>query len=51
MAEADFVAGFIYGMTGVNDLYEIEDCFVESKEMTMWLELAVGDLEKSGWDN
>ena len=49
--EADFVAGFIYGMTGINDLYEIENCFVESKEMTMWLELAVGDLEKGGWDN
>lgn len=38
-------------MTGVNDLYEIQNCFVESKEMTMWIELGWGDMEKGGWDN
>jgi len=27
MAVPDFVAGFIYGMTGDNDLVEIEACW------------------------
>ena len=27
MAVPDFIAGFIYGMTGDNDLVEIEACF------------------------
>lgn len=27
MALPDFIAGFIYGMTGDNDLVEIESCF------------------------
>jgi hypothetical protein len=27
MAIPDFIAGFIYGMTGDNDLVEIEACY------------------------
>ena len=27
MTGADFVAGFMYGMTGDNNLHEIQSCF------------------------
>ena len=50
-AGPDFIAGFIYGMTGDNDLTEIEACYTDSKELDMWLSLAIGDLEKGGKDN
>jgi hypothetical protein len=51
MALPDFVAGFIYGMTGDNDLVEIEACFQSNQEMYTMLNLAIGDLKKGGWDN
>lgn len=51
MALPDFVAGFIYGMTGDNDLVEIEACFQANQEMYEFLNLAIGDLKKGGWDN
>lgn len=41
MAIPDFVAGFIYGMTGDNDLVEIEACFQANQEMYELLNLAI----------
>lgn len=51
MALPDFIAGFIYGMTGDNDLVEIEACFQANQEMYNLINLAIGDLKKGGWDN
>lgn len=51
MALPDFIAGFIYGMTGDNDLVEIEACFSANQEMYEFINLAIGDLKKGGWDN
>lgn len=51
MAVPDWIAGFIYGMTGDNDLMEIEACFQGSKEMYAELDKAIGDFKQGGWDN
>jgi len=51
MAVPEFLAGFIYGMTGDNDLTEIESCYVASKELENWIQLAIGDLKKGGTNN
>ena len=51
IAVPDFVAGFIYGMTGDNDLTEIEACWNGNVEMYGEIQKAIGDLEKGGWDN
>lgn len=51
MAVPDFVAGFIYGMTGDNDLTEIEACWQGSEEMYGEVEKAIADFKKGGWDN
>jgi len=51
MTVPDFIAGFIYGMTGDNDLVEIEACYQGSKELSMFLKLALDDLKKGGTDN
>lgn len=40
------IAGFIYGMTGDNDLVEIEACFQANQEMYEFINLAIGDLKK-----
>jgi len=47
----DFIAGFIYGMTGDNDLVEIEACYEGSKEVEMFFTMALNDLKKGGTDN
>lgn len=51
MAIPDFVAGFIYGMTGDNDLTEIEACFQGTQEMYNEITTGIADIEKGGWDN
>lgn len=51
MAIPDFLAGFIYGMTGDNDLTELEACYQGSKEINTMLQLAIDDLKKGGTDN
>ena len=38
-------------MTGDNDLVEIEACYQGSKEISMFLKLALDDLKKGGTDN
>ena len=38
-------------MTGDNDLVEIEACYQGSKELSMFLKLALDDLKKGGTDN
>ena len=49
-AAADFVAGFIYGMTGDNDLTEIEACFQGGELMYDEIDRALYDIEMGGWD-
>jgi len=51
MAAPDFVAGFIYGMTGDNDLTEIEACWNGSTMMYDEIGFAINDFKKGGADN
>ena len=51
MAIPDVLAGFIYGMTGDNDLTELEACYQGSVEINTMLQLAIDDLKKGGTDN
>ena len=48
---ADFIAGFMYGMTGDNNLTEIEACFQGGELMTEEIETGIADIKKGGWDN
>ena len=50
-ATADFVAGFIYGMTGDNHLTEIEACFQGGQLMYQEIENGIEDIKKGGWNN
>ena len=50
-ATADFVAGFVYGMTGDNHLTEIEACFQGGDLMYQEIETGIADIKKGGWDN
>jgi len=50
-AGADFVAGFMYGMTGDNHLTEIEACYQGGQLMTQEVEAGIADIKKGGWDN
>lgn len=50
MAVPDFVAGFIYGMTGDNDLTEIEACWQGTDNMYNEIQIAINDFSKGGWD-
>ena len=47
MAVPDFVAGFIYGMTGDNHLTEIEACYQGGDQIVIDSQTAFGDF-KSG---
>jgi len=51
MSAADFVAGFLYGMTTENHLTEIEACFQGGELMVSEIEAGVADFKKGGWDN
>lgn len=50
-AGADFVAGFMFGMTGDNQLTEIESCFNGGELMYTEVEAGIADIKKGGWDN
>ena len=50
MAGADFVAGFMYGMTGDNNLTEIEACYQGGVLMYDEVERALYDINMGGWD-
>ena len=50
-AGADFVAGFMYGMTGQNHLAEIEACWNGGELMYAEVAAGVADIKKGGWDN
>jgi len=45
MAVPDFVAGFIYGMTGDNHLTEIEACYQGGSQIVTDSQTAIGDFE------
>ena len=51
MAGADFVAGFLYAMTGENNLTEVEACFQGGPLMIGEIEAGIADIKKGGWDN
>ena len=50
MAIPDFVAGFIYGMTGDNHLTEIEACFQGPDLMYREIEAGIADIKHGGTD-
>lgn len=50
LAAADFVAGFMFGMTADNNLTEIENCFTGGELMFHEIETGVADIKKGGWD-
>jgi len=47
---ADFVAGFVFGMTGDNHLTEIEACYQGGQLMTQEIEAGIADIKAGGWD-
>ena len=51
MSAADFVAGFMFGMTGQNHLTEIEACYQGGELMVGEIETGVADFKKGGTDN
>lgn len=51
MAIPDFIAGFMYGMTGDNNLTEIEACYQGGVLMEQEIEAGIADISKGGWDN
>ena len=46
-----FIGGFLYGLTGDNNLEEIEACYTGSAAMYPEIEFALAELHKGGWDN
>jgi len=47
---ADFVAGFVFGMTADNHLTEIETCFTGGELMYHEIEAGIADIKKGGWN-
>ena len=50
MAIPDFVAGFVYGMTGDNNLTEIEACFQGGELMEEEIKTGIADIKHGGTD-
>lgn len=50
MAIPDFIAGFMFGMTGDNNLTEIEACYAGGETLAQEIELGIADIKKGGWD-
>ncbi len=46
-----FLGGFLYGMTGENNLLEIEACYTGGEALYPEIEFALDELHKGGWDN
>ena len=51
MAIPDFLAGFVYGMTGDNNLTEIEACYQGGEFLYSEIETGIADIKKGGWNN
>ena len=51
MAIPDFIAGFVFGMTGDNKLTEIEACYQGGQLMAQEIETGIADIKKGGVDN
>ena len=49
MAVPDFVAGFMYGMTGDNHLTEIEACYQGGSQVVTDVQTALGDFTSGGF--
>ena len=49
MAVPDFVAGFMYGMTGDNHLAEIEACYQGGEQIVSDSQTAIADFETGNW--
>ena len=50
MAIPDFIGGFVYGLTGDNQLTEIEDCFAGGKLMEQEIVTGINDIKHGGTD-
>ena len=50
MASADFVAGFVYAMVGINHLTEIEACYQGGELMYQEIETGIADIKAGGWN-
>ena len=51
MAIPDFVAGFVYGMTGNNNLTEIEACYQGGELVAQEIEQGIADIKLGGTDH
>jgi hypothetical protein len=51
MAIPDLVAGLVYGLTGDNQLTEIEACYQGGEIMEQEIVTGINDIKKGGWDN
>ena len=51
MGVADFVAGFVFGMTADNHLTEIEACFTGGELMYHEVNTGIQRIKMGGWDN
>ena len=49
MAAPDFVAGFVYGMTGFNHLQEIEGCYFGAEDIVSDVEKALGQVMQGNY--
>ena len=50
MGAADFVAGFVFGMTADNHLTEVETCFTGGELMYHEVETGIADIKTGGWN-
>lgn len=50
MGAADFVAGFVFGMTADNHLTEVEECFTGGELMFHEIDAGIADIKKGGWN-
>ena len=51
LAIPDFVAGFVYGLTGDNQLTEIESCYQGGEVMATEIEAGIADIKVGGTDH
>lgn len=50
MAIPDLVAGLVFGLTGDNNLTEIEACFQGGELMETEIKTGIADIKQGGWD-
>ena len=48
---ADFLAGFVFGMTAENHLTEIERCMTGGELILSEVEKGIADIKAGGWEN